>query len=133
MTSKTQVKDKMKSKKTENKLEKKKRGRPKKKPEPPTVEKQIELMASFGMKNVEIADVLNIDDSTLKRNYEKFLAKGRADLKMALRMKQIEVAKKGNVLMLIWLGKNYLGQSDKAAEKYEKTEIRVRIINAIKR
>ena len=33
--------------------------------------------------------------------------------KIALRKKQIEMAMDGNVQMLIWLGKQYLGQQDK--------------------
>jgi len=35
------------------------------------------------------------------------------NLQMSLRRKQIEVALKGNVSMLIWLGKQMLGQMDK--------------------
>lgn len=31
----------------------------------------------------------------------------------SLRKKQLQIALKGNVVMLIWLGKQYLGQVDK--------------------
>ena len=44
-----------------------------------------------------------------RRAYEK----GFGRLKIPLRRQQIETAKKGNVSMLIWLGKQLLDQSDK--------------------
>jgi hypothetical protein len=38
--------------------------------------------------------------------------KGCADIKESLRRKQLDIAKAGNVTMLIWLGKQILGQRD---------------------
>ena len=81
-----------------------------------TVEKQIEKLASYGLTNKEIAEALEYDDSTLKRKFENFLIKGRANLKQRLKKKQIQVAMSGNVTMLIWLGKQYLEQADKVEE-----------------
>ena len=81
-----------------------------------TEEQKIEKLASYGLNNTEIAEALGYDDSTLKRSFEKFLTKGRASLKMKLKRKQIDVALKGNVVMLIWLGKQYLGQAEKTEE-----------------
>lgn len=77
-----------------------------------SVEKQILELSGLGLNNTEIANFLSIDDTTLKRNYEKFLTKGRDILKKKLRKKQIEVAMKGNATMLIWLGKVLLGQKE---------------------
>ena len=37
-----------------------------------TEENKIEKMASFGLTNLEICDVLGYDDTTLKRNFENF-------------------------------------------------------------
>ena len=81
-----------------------------------TIEKQIEKLSSFGLTNLEIGEVIGMDDSTLKRNYENFLTKGRGILKQRLKRKQIQVALSGNVSMLIWLGKQYLEQKDKMEE-----------------
>ena len=39
--------------------------------------------------------------------------------KIELREKQWELAMMGNVQMLIWLGKQYLGQSDKVDNNWE--------------
>ena len=80
------------------------------------IEKQVQKLASFGLTNKEIAEALGYDDSTLKRKFEIFLIKGKANLKQRLKNKQIQVALGGNVVMLIWLGKQYLGQTDKIEE-----------------
>ena len=74
--------------------------------------KEVEKLAAIGMKNSEIAEYLDIDDSTLGYNFKQELAKGRHNLKVSLRKAQISVALGGSVPMLIWLGKNILGQSD---------------------
>lgn len=81
-----------------------------------TEEDKIEKLASYGLTNKEIAEALGYDENTLKRNFEIFLTKGKADLKQRLKKKQISVALGGNVSMLIWLGKQYLGQADKSEE-----------------
>jgi len=80
------------------------------------IEKQVQKLASFGLTNKEIAEALAYDENTMKRNFEIFLIKGRANLKQRLKNKQIQVALGGNVVMLIWLGKQYLGQTDKVEE-----------------
>lgn len=74
--------------------------------------KEVEKLASIGMKNSEIAEYLDIDDSTLGYNFKQELIKGRHNLKVSLRKAQISLALTGNATMLIWLGKNILGQSD---------------------
>ena len=74
--------------------------------------KEVEKLAAIGMKNSEISEYLDIDDSTLAYNFKQELAKGRHNLKVSLRRAQISVALGGSVPMLIWLGKNILGQSD---------------------
>lgn len=74
--------------------------------------KEVQKLASIGMKNSEIAEYLDIDDSTLNYNFKQYLIKGRHDLKVSLRRAQINLALSGNATLLIWLGKNILGQSD---------------------
>lgn len=73
---------------------------------------EVEKLASLGMKNSEIADWLEIDDSTLNYNFKQNLTKGRLKLNQSLRQAQIRLALSGNATMLIWLGKNVLGQSE---------------------
>ena len=74
---------------------------------------QVEQLASFGCTDTEIASFFDISRTTLERNYEQYMTKGRESGKIRLRQMQWASAKKGNVAMLIWLGKQLLGQSDK--------------------
>jgi hypothetical protein len=74
--------------------------------------RDVEKLASIGMKNSEISEYLDIDDSTLSYNFKQELTKGRHNLKVSLRQAQIRAALNLNPAMLIFLGKNYLGQSD---------------------
>ncbi len=73
---------------------------------------EVELMAKIGSTDREIAEHFGIKDDTLRRNFADYLAKGRSELKQRLRQKQLAVAFEGNPTMLIFLGKNYLGQAD---------------------
>ena len=75
--------------------------------------KQVEQLAGFGCTDTEIASFFDISRTTLERNYEHYLTKGRESGKIRLRQYQWASAKKGNVAMLIWLGKQMLGQTDK--------------------
>lgn len=75
-------------------------------------ETEIEKLASYGCKNIEIADFFNCSVDTITGRFSDILAKGRADLKRRIRKAQIDFALKGNATLLIWLGKNELGQSD---------------------
>ena len=67
----------------------------------------------MGCTNIDIAEICHCSTSTLTRHFEQHLIKGRAELRRSLRQTQIDKALGGNVVMLIWLGKQYLGQSDK--------------------
>lgn len=72
----------------------------------------------------EIADFFSIDVDTLNARikdhyglnfsgwYKRYTAEGR----IALRRMQFRAAKKGSVPMLVWLGKQILGQNDKPSD-----------------
>jgi hypothetical protein len=60
----------------------------------------------------EMSDIIGVSQDTLKRRYADIIDKGKSEGKMRLRRKQIEVAMSGNHTLLIWLGKQMLGQSD---------------------
>ncbi len=74
--------------------------------------KDVYELAQIGCNDREIARWFDITESTLKYNFADILEKGREDLKHSLRKAQINLALSGNAVMLIWLGKNLLGQSD---------------------
>ena len=78
---------------------------------------ELEKLASFGMTDREIADFFGVSQPTISRRFVSELTKGRSNLKKSLRRKQVEMALNGNVTMLIWIGKQYLGQADKQETK----------------
>jgi hypothetical protein len=69
-------------------------------------------MANVGCTVEEIAYCLKVDPVTITRNFGDAHKEGHAAMCFQLRRKQIELAIKGNVTMLIFLGKSYLGQFD---------------------
>lgn len=78
----------------------------------PVPSEDVWRLASIGMKDTEIAEWFGVDNNTLRYNFKIELLKGRETLKQSLRRKQLDVAMQGNPTMLIFLGKNLLGQSD---------------------
>jgi hypothetical protein len=74
--------------------------------------KEVEDLAAMGCKDSEIALWFGVSESTLRYQFSANLIKGRENLKQTLRQAQIKLALGGNAVMLIWLGKNILGQSD---------------------
>jgi len=60
----------------------------------------------------EMSDFFAVPANTLKYNFSDMVAKGRSETKQALRRAQIKLAINGNATMLIWLGKNILGQQE---------------------
>ena len=85
-------------------------GRPKKYDIDP---KKVEQLAGFGCTNIEIASFFGCDESLIRKSYSENLTKGRDKGKIRLRQMQWKAAERGNTSMLIWLGKQILGQSDK--------------------
>lgn len=73
---------------------------------------EVYRLARLGCNLEEISDFFMIDRETLKYNFWDYIQKGKAETKHRLRDAQIKLALQGNAAMLIWLGKNLLGQSD---------------------
>ena len=69
----------------------------------------------------EIADWFDLSVETLKYNFRDLIEKGYMATKQKLRRKQIQIACDGNVTMLIFLGKNLLGQSDSPVSNESET------------
>lgn len=81
--------------------------------------KQIETLASIGCTVEEMALVVGCSKDTLERRFMGNIEKGRAFFKVSLRRKQVELANSGNVGMLIWLGKQCLGQKERLKTESE--------------
>lgn len=76
--------------------------------------KVVETLAKVGATNCEIADHFFCDEGTIRKRFSEILTKARATRKIKLREMQWKLAEKGNLGMLIWLGKQDLGQVDVA-------------------
>ena len=77
----------------------------------------IHKLATYGMSDEGIADLLGCSADTLTRNYADPLKKGRGEMRKRLRSAQMRLAlvwpaQAGTSTMLIWLGKQVLGQKD---------------------
>lgn len=82
---------------------------------------QFEKLCAILATLVEIADFFDCSDDTIERwckktygvTFAEVLKRKSSKGKVSLRRKQYEMAMTGNITMLIWLGKQQLGQSDK--------------------
>ncbi len=82
----------------------------------PKVLKQIEDLASYMCTKEEVANIIGCHRTTLYRNEQALEAydKGVNVAKQKIRKTQFDIATKLNSsIMAMWLGKVYLGQSDK--------------------
>jgi hypothetical protein len=81
-------------------------------------------LASLGCTVAEIATVVGVSERTLMRRqkedqkFREAIESGRGRGRAALRRTQWNAAMKGNVRMLIWLGKQMLGQRDENQRGY---------------
>ena len=73
---------------------------------------KISKWISYGATVKEIADVENCSEDHIHTVFREKITKGKFERNIRLRKAQIELALGGNCSMLIWLGKQYLGQKD---------------------
>ena len=82
---------------------------------------QFDKLAALQCTLKDIAGWFNCSEDTIelackrekKMRFTEYYNKKRSSGLVSLRRKQYEKAMEGNVVMLIWLGKQYLGQSEK--------------------
>lgn len=72
----------------------------------------VRVMAQAQVPDDQIAAYLSCGESTLRRRFGTLLKEGRKAGLASLRSWQFAAAKKGNAAMLIWLGKQLLGQRE---------------------
>ena len=69
-------------------------------------------LSSMGLTQEEIASVCDCGVSTIQKKYHDVWERGQTIMKASLKRRQFHVAMKGNTTMLVWLGKQHLGQRD---------------------
>lgn len=78
---------------------------------------QVTRLARLHCTMQEMADFFGCHRETLRENFSPQIDKGRSEGNISLRRKQWQMAvEKGNVVMLIWLGKQMLGQRNEILE-----------------
>jgi hypothetical protein len=81
---------------------------------------QVDKMCAIHCTGEEQAAILGVSYDTLNRacqrehecSFAEYFKKKASHGRMSLRRKQYTAAMDGNTTMLVWLGKNWLGQSD---------------------
>lgn len=77
-------------------------------------QKQVEQLAAINCSYAEMAAVLGCSEDTLERRFAGVIKAGRGKGNVSLKRRQWRAAMEdGNITMMIWLGKQNLGQRDK--------------------
>lgn len=83
----------------------------------------VSRLAAYFCSYAEISDITGMEIPELQKNFGKIIKKNWANVKVNIRQKQLKKGlEDGDTRMLIWLGKQYLGQSDKV-QTYLEAEI----------
>ncbi len=104
-------------------------GRPRGRPRAEIQKNSFESLCALQCTLEEISAFFGVSDMTIeswckreyKANFLDVFKKKSAAGKMSLRREQWRSAEKGNVTMQIWLGKQWLGQTDKVEQKTDAT------------
>ncbi len=97
---------------------------------------ELEKLASFGCTVKECASFFGVTDSAIRKSYSRLYHKGKESGKIRLRKIQWNIAIKGNAAMAIFLGKNYLEQTDKqeiAGKDGQPIKIAVEYVKAVQK
>lgn len=95
----------------------------------------VEKLASMQCTDEDMAGFLDVCVDTLlnKNNKEKFMEakqKGKCLGRVSIRRMQFKAAEAGNVSMLIWLGKQFLGQKEQPDVAVRDSSMTISIVGA---
>lgn len=80
-------------------------------------------LAALGCSDREIATWFDIKEDTLRYNFADIMAKGRQEMKTALRNAMFKNAMNGNAALQIFLAKNFLNMSDNPTNTDDKAPL----------
>jgi hypothetical protein len=84
----------------------------------------LEALSQLGATNYELALHFGVSERTIdarraeEPEFREAMERGFANGNISLRRKQMALAAAGNVTMLIWLGKQRLGQKDRVSQEH---------------
>lgn len=99
---------------------------------------KLEKLCQIHCTGEECAAILDVDYDTLNRNliedghggFAEYFKRYSANGKASLRRRQFQAAMDGNTTMLVWMGKQLLGQSDKTEiQQQSQQPIHIEIVN----
>lgn len=96
---------------------------------------KLARICQYPLINDDIAALMELSKDTIERAVKKefgitlaaYKEQKQSSMRFTLLAKQLEVARNGNVAMLIWLGKQYLGQSDKQDQNITSANITISV------
>jgi AraC-like DNA-binding protein len=95
--------------------------------------KLIDSILQFGARLIDCCEMLEVSEDTVQRKiksefdctFSEYRERKMSKMRMKLLQKQFDVAMSGNVALLIWLGKQHLGQVDKQEAELKSGEIKI--------
>tara|TARA_R100000808_G_scaffold9385_1_gene25831 strand:- start:4680 stop:5084 length:405 start_codon:yes stop_codon:yes gene_type:complete len=75
---------------------------------------KVTMLASFGCTYTEIGKYFAVNEAVIRKRFKAEFEQGKQEMKLTLRQLQWKHAEQGNTALLIFLGKNYLNQTDKS-------------------
>lgn len=83
-------------------------------PKPAVVDRDLaERLASIACTTDEIGAVMGYSRDTIEKHALEYVQRGRLKMKASIRRMQWKACEAGNVTMLIWMGKQYLAQTER--------------------
>jgi hypothetical protein len=87
--------------------------------------KLLDSILQFGARLIDCSEMLDMSDDSIQNKikeefgctFSEYRERKMSKMRMKLLQKQFDVAMSGNTALLIWLGKQHLGQSDKMETK----------------
>jgi len=85
---------------------------------------ELEKLSGMQATDEEIASWFGVTTRTIERRrkspaFAEVMQRGRAKGRLSIRRMQLKLLEAGNATMGVWLGKQYLGQSDQVQHAYD--------------
>lgn len=90
-------------------------------------ENLLKALAQIHCTMKEMSSVVGVSVDTLESRFAELIRVAQEGGKSSLRREQWKAAQKGNIHMLIWLGKQWLGQRDRQPDEAPNTVINVMV------
>ena len=75
---------------------------------------KVKMLASFGCSYIDIGKYFGCSEGIIRSRFKKEYEQGKEEMKLTLRQLQWKACQAQNSALLIFLGKNYLNQTDKS-------------------